>query len=85
MHAHAPFWQIIPDPHAFEQLPHVPGAFNETSQPSKLVPLQFEYPPSQPVIAQLPLLHSLDACASAQGVLQPPQSVIVLVGRSQPF
>src|SRR5262245_35140733 len=40
---------------------------------------------SQVVIRQLPLLQSPPACAGAQGVLQPPQSLFWSSARSQPF
>jgi hypothetical protein len=54
------------------------------SQPSATPPLQSPNPAAHDPMAHVPVPHAPVACAGAQATPHPPQSVVVVVGVSQP-
>jgi hypothetical protein len=67
------------------QAPQLVAALRSVSQPLECVPSQFANAALHMRIWHVPVSHVAAAFASAQDVPQPPQSVSVVVGRSQPL
>lgn len=85
--AHEPLEQVavaLARLHGVPQVPQFDVVVSDVSQPSGLDILQLPQPASQVVSVQLPLAHDSEALGSAQETPHAPQSLVVVVERSQP-